>query len=272
MTRAGLAGRVPPPSPAAAAPGRPPLRRTARLVVARVTVMVALLAVVQAGVETRIINPLFVAPPTTALAGAARGLADGSLGGPMLVTLYEVTASLVISGVAGLGLGYLLWRFNALGRAYEPWVAGLFAAPLILLYPIPLVIFGRTTTAVIAQASVMAVLPVILYTRQGLAGIEPQLLKVAAVYRLSRWQGLRHVFAPAAAPTLATGLRLGLTYVLVGVISMEYLASIGGLGKTINFAYLQFDMAQVYSAVVLVFVLAGMLLALVGRLQWMVRR
>jgi hypothetical protein len=31
-------------------------------------------------------------------------------------------------------------------------------------------------------------------------------------------------------------------------------------------------MAQVYSAVVLVFVLAGVLLALVGRLQGMVRR
>jgi NitT/TauT family transport system permease protein len=239
---------------------------------ARAAVVVALLAIVQAGVETRIISPLFVAAPTTALAGAAQGLANGSLGGPMLVTLYEVAVSLAIAGVAGLGVGYLLWRFTALGRAYEAWVAGLFAAPLILLYPIPLVIFGRTTTAVIAQATVMAVLPVILYTRQGLAGIEPQLLKVAAVYRLSRWQGVRHVFLPAAAPTLVTGLRLGLTYILVGVVSVEYLASIGGLGKTINFAYLQFNMAQVYSAVVLVFVLAAVLLALVGRLQWAVRR
>jgi NitT/TauT family transport system permease protein len=248
------------------------LRRGAVWVAARAAVVVALLAIVQVGVQTRLINPLFVATPTTAIAGAARGLASGTLGGPMLTTLYEVAVSLVISGVAGLAVGYLLWRFTGLGRAYEPWVAGLFAAPLILLYPIPLVIFGRTTTAVIAQATVMAVLPVILYTRQGLAGIDPPLLKVAAVYRLRHWQALRHVFLPAAAPTLVTGLRLGLVYVFVGVVSVEYLASIGGLGKTINFAYLQFNMAQVYSAVTCVLVLAAVLLALVGRLQWMARR
>jgi NitT/TauT family transport system permease protein len=95
---------------------------------------------------------------------------------------------------------------------------------------------------------------------------------VAAVYRLRHWQAVRHVFLPAAAPTLVTGLRLGLIYILVGVVSVEYLASIGGLGKTINFAYLQFDMAQVYAAVTCVFILAAVLLAIVGRLQWMVRR
>jgi len=35
---------------------------------------------------------------------------------------------------------------------------------------------------------------------------------------------------------------------------------------------LQFNMAQVYSAVTCVFILAAVLLAIVGRLQWMVRR
>jgi NitT/TauT family transport system permease protein len=247
-------------------------RRGGTWLAARAAAVVVLLALVQVGVQTRFINPLFVATPTAAIAGAVRGLGNGSLGGPMLTTLYEVAVSLVISSVAGLALGYLLWRVTDLGRAYEPWIAGLFAAPLILLYPIPLVIFGRTTTAVIAQATVMAVLPVILYTRQGLAGIDPALLKVAAVYRLRHWQAVRHVFLPAAAPTLVTGLRLGLIYILVGVVSVEYLASIGGLGKTINFAYLQFDMTQVYAAVACVFILAAVLLAIVGRLQWMVRR
>ena len=38
----------------------------------------------------------------------------------MLTTLYEVAVSLVLSGVAGLAVGYLLWRFTDLGRAYEP--------------------------------------------------------------------------------------------------------------------------------------------------------
>jgi NitT/TauT family transport system permease protein len=242
------------------------------LMAARAAIAVAVLAAVQAAVMTRAINPLFVAEPTAAITGAARGLADGALTGPLGTTVREVAVAFAVAGVAGLALGYLMWRYGALGRAWEPWVAGLFAAPLILLYPIPMVIFGRNSTAIIAQATVMAVLPVILYTRQGFAAIPSQLLKVAAVYRLTRWQALRHVFLPAAAPTLVTGLRLGLTYILVGVISVEYLASTGGLGYAISFAYLQFNMPQVYAAVVLVVLLAAVLLGLLGRLQHLVAR
>lgn len=242
------------------------------LMAARAAIAVVALAAVQAAVMSRAINPLFVAEPTAAIAGAARGLTDGTLAGPLGTTVREVAVTFAVAGVAGLAVGYLMWRYGTLGRAWEPWVAGLFAAPLILLYPIPMVIFGRNSTAVIAQATVMAVLPIILYTRQGFAAIPPQLLKVAAVYRLTRWQALRHVFLPAAAPTLVTGLRLGLTYILVGVISVEYLASTGGLGYAISFAYLQFNMPQVYAVVVLVVLLAAVLLGLLGRLQHLVAR
>jgi ABC-type nitrate/sulfonate/bicarbonate transport system permease component len=242
------------------------------LMAARVAVGVALLAALQVAVMTRAINPLFVAEPTAAIAGAWDGLVNGTLTGPLGTTVREVAIAFAVAGLAGLVLGYLMWRYGALGRAWEPGVAALFAAPLILLYPIPMVIFGRDSTAIIVQAAVMAVLPVILYTRQGFAAIPSQLLKVAAVYRLTRWQALRHVFLPAAGPTLVTGLRLGLTYILVGVISVEYLASTGGLGYAISFAYLQFNMPQVYAGVVLVVLLAAVLLGLVGRLQRLVSR
>ena len=104
--------------------------------------IVALLAIVEAGVRTRVINPLFVAPPSDAIGGAVGGLFDGTLGGPLAVTLYEKRVPHT-GDCYGVGAGYLLWRYGGLGRAFEPWVAGLFAAPLILLYPIPLVIFGR---------------------------------------------------------------------------------------------------------------------------------
>jgi ABC-type nitrate/sulfonate/bicarbonate transport system permease component len=233
-------------------------RSTLTLMAARAAIGVAVLAAVQVAVMTRAVSPLFVAEPTAAIAGAARGLADGTLTGPLGTTVREVAISFALAGLAGLAVGYLMWRYGALGRAWEPWVAGLFAAPLILLYPIPMVIFGRDSAAIIAQAAAMAVLPVILYTRQGFAAIPPQLLKVAAVHRLS-------------APTLVTGLRLGLTYILVGVISVEYLASTGGLGYAISYAYLQFDMPAVYAAVVVVVLLAAVLLGLVGRLAHLAR-
>jgi NitT/TauT family transport system permease protein len=260
--------------PTALVTRRPAMRPRAGAgrLLARAVLVVLALGLLEAAVRGGAINPLFVIAPSVALGAAARGLVDGTLARPLLLTLSETGTALAISIVLGLALAYVLWRFEALGRAYEPWLAGLFAAPLILLYPIPLVLFGRTGAAIVAQATLMAMAPIVLYTMQGFSGVDQRLLKVATVHRLSRWQGFRHVLMPAAAPTVMTGLRLGLTYILVSVVSMEYLAQIGGLGKVISERYLRFDLAQVYAAVAIVILITAVLVAALGRLEWMLRR
>lgn len=236
-------------------------RRVHRVWVARPLVVVGVLAVVEAGVRAGVINALFVSAPSEALAEAARGLAGGELLRPLLVTLYESAIAFAVSAVVGVAVGYLLWRSATLTRAYEPLVAGLFASPIILLYPIYLVLFGRTGVAISAQAATLGVLPVILYTRQGLAGVPAALVKTAVVHRLSSTRALRYVLVPAAAPTIFTGLRLSLTYILISVVAMEYLAQIGGLGRVINVSYLRFDMPQVYAAMAVVIVVTATLMA-----------
>src|SRR5690348_10280376 len=53
-------------------------------------------------------------------------------------TLAEIAVALGLSMAFGLSVGYLLWRFNDVGRAYEVLLSALFAAPTLLLYPIAL--------------------------------------------------------------------------------------------------------------------------------------
>lgn len=233
----------------------------------RPLVVLVFLGLLEGGVRSGLINPLFVVPPSQALAQAAQGVAGGSLLQPLLITLLETAAAFLVAAALGLLVGYLFWRSELLTRAYEPLVAGLFASPIILLYPIYLVLFGRTSTAVSAEATTLGVLPMILYTRQGLASVPQPLLDTAVVHRLSRRRALRHVLLPAAAPTIFTGLRLALTYILISVVAMEYLAQLGGLGKVIHVAYLGFDMVQVYAAIAVVIVISALLVALTTWLQ-----
>lgn len=235
----------------------------------RLLVIVIFLGLVEAGVRTGLINPLFVSAPSHALAEAGVGLAGGPLLRPLLVTLYEAAMGFAASALAGVLVGYLLWRSTLLTRAYEPLVGALFASPMILLYPIYLVLFGRTSLAISAQAASLGVLPVILYTRQGLAGVPAVLVKTAVVHRLSPIREMRHVLLPAAAPTIFTGMRLAVTYVLISVVAMEYLAQIGGLGRVINQSYLRFDMGEVYAAMVVVVVITA---GLMWATSWLERR
>lgn len=235
-------------------------------------IVVGLLALLEIAVRTGLVSDLFVAPPSKAIAHAATGVFGGDLLHPLGVTLAEAAAATGVAAVLGLILGYALWRSPVLTRAHEPLVAGLFASPIILLYPIYLVIFGRNSIAIGAQAATLGVLPMILSTRQGLAGVPRPLTDTAIVYRLSRGQALRHVLLPAAAPTIFTGLRLSVTYVLISVVAMEYLAQIGGLGRSINQSYLRFDMVQAYAAMVVVIVVTAILIGATTWLQRVVSR
>ena len=56
--------------------------------------------------------------------------------------------------VFGIALGVLLHRVQLLRDATETWVAAIASAPLVLMYPLFLVIFGRSAWTIIMIAFV----------------------------------------------------------------------------------------------------------------------
>ncbi|MGH3147846.1 MAG: ABC transporter permease, partial [Rubrobacter sp.] len=147
---------------------------------ARTLVVLVFLALLEASVRGGLISAFFVPPPSEFLAQVVRDLFDRQFLAYAGITLYETAAAFLLASVVGVGLGFLLWRIKLLGEAYDPLVAGLFSSPIVLLYPIFLVLFGRTPLAIIALASVFGVLPIILFTRQALASVSPTLLRLGA--------------------------------------------------------------------------------------------
>jgi NitT/TauT family transport system permease protein len=232
-----------PPKSAAAA------RRSgaARVIGVRLAVVAAALAVVELLDRAALLPPTFIARPTEVFARLWALI----VGGPFLPALWDTTrtvlVAVVIAAVAGTAVGYVLWRSRLLSEALVPGVAALFSSPIILLYPIPLVIFGRSATAVIVLSVTYGFLPIILYTVRSFSEIPPVLLRVSEVYCLSRWQQFVLVVLPAAAPKMFTGLRMGTTMVLITVISMEFLAQLSGLGQQIQMSALRFDTTGVYA-------------------------
>lgn len=239
---------------------------------ARMLVVVAFLALLEAAVRMELINPFFVPPPSEFLVQMARDLFDARFLVLAGITLYETAVAFLLAASAGVAFGFILWRVKLLGKAYDPLVAALFSSPIVLLYPIFLVFFGRTPLAIIALASLFAVLPIILFTRQALAGVSPTLLKVGASMNLSAWENFRHILLPAAAPTIFTGLRIGLTYILIVVVAMEFILQIGGLGHLVAQSALLFRANELYSAVTLVVLISAAFIYLIYRAERLVSR
>lgn len=231
---------------------------TARLAVWRFGLVAAVVLALQAAVQGGWINPLFVASPAQVGRVLWAGVGSGRVLTLLLVTVAEIAVALLAATVVGLVVGFMLWRYRAVGRAYEPLLGALFASPIILLYPVALVIFGRTAAAVVAVSAVFGMIPVALNTRNAFAHVGTVLVRVGTSMRLSRRQLFRHILMPAAAPTIFSGIRLSLTYILKSVLGLEYIVQVGGLGMWVSDAAYRFEIPEVYAGVL------GTLLVSVG--------
>src|SRR5215467_12540126 len=102
--------------------------------------------------------------------------------------------------VVGISIGVLLYRINILRRATETWVAALASAPTVLMYPLFLVIFGRSMWTIIMMGFVAGLPPVILKTIEGLASTRRVLVNVGRSFKLSASQMFLKIMFPSALP------------------------------------------------------------------------
>ena len=153
---------------------------------------------------------------------------------------------LTIFGVAG---GVLMHRFRLLQQACETWVAAMASAPTVLMYPLFLVIFGRSAWTIIMMGFVAALPPVILKTLEGLSSTRRVLINVGRSFNLTPSQQFWKILFPAAMPTIFVGIRLGLIFALINIVGVEFLINFGGLGALINELAERYDLAGTYASI-----------------------
>jgi NitT/TauT family transport system permease protein len=248
------------------------MSENARLTLWRLGLIFGALAFTEASVRLGWINPFFLAAPLQAARALWAQLVSGNALLLTAITLYEIGAALLISTVFGLLAGFLLWRYKLIGTSYEMPLAALFSSPVILAYPIFLVTFGRTSAAVIALSSVFGLIPIIINTKGAFHNVNPILLHVGASMNLTRKQMFRHILLPAVAPTIFSGFRLALTYILKSVLGLEYVAQIGGVGMWLSDAAFRFEVEEVYAGLFGTILLSILFLYLISRAEVRVRK
>ncbi len=248
------------------------MSESAKSTVWRLSLIFGFLAIIEAAVRLGWINPFFLAAPWQAVTVLWSQVANGNALLLTAITLYEIGAALLISTVFGLLAGFLLWRYRLIGTSYEMPLAALFSSPVILAYPIFLVTFGRSSAAVIALSSLFGLIPIIINTKGAFQNVNPILLNVGASMNLTRKQMFRHILLPAVAPTIFSGFRLALTYILKSVLGLEYVAQIGGVGMWLSDAAFRFEVEEVYAGLFGTILLSMLFLYLISRAEVRVRK
>ena len=102
-----------------------------------------------------------------------------------------------------------------------------------------------------------------MHRKRGLDRVPRVLLKTARAYRMSPVSIALRVKLPAATPQLFTGLKLAMTYSIIGTLAGEFILSVAGLGRRLAIAYNDLDNATMYGLLLLVLATVVVLNAIV---------
>jgi ABC-type nitrate/sulfonate/bicarbonate transport system permease component len=228
---------------------------------------IALIAAVELLIRVGLINRFIVPLPSQILAAIPRIVTEENVLHRFWQTTQEIIWASLLLAVIGVALGALLHRFQLLRAACETWVAALAAAPIVLMYPLFLVIFGRSATTIVMIGFVAGLAPVILKTIEGLAGTRRVLIDVGRSFRLSPAKQFWKILLPAALPSVFVGLKLGLIFAMINIVGVEFLINFGGLGQLINELAERYDLPGTYGAILFVILASIVFFEVTERLE-----
>jgi len=196
-----------------------------------------------------------LAAPSQAVAALWSGLADGSLVASTAETLGAAIAGLTL----GAGFGLLIAAVVGLSRpaARLLWLPIEFLRPIpsVALLPVALLVFGfgfRLEVSVVAFACFW---PVVIFGGAAVAQVEPQLIEVARILRLTWPATVVKIVLPAALPRLFVALRLAAGVALIVAVTVEIALNPIGLG----FAMIQAQQMMRPAAMFAVLIWVGVL-------------
>ncbi len=182
-------------------------------------------------------------------------------------TTRECLIGFVLSVGVGVGLGILLALSRLFRTGVYPLIIAFQVVPKVALAPLFIVWFGLGTTSRILLAFVIAFFPMVVNTLAGIQSTDPLMIRMARACNASRWQIFWKIEFPNALPFIFSGLKIGITFAVIGIIVAEFVTAQEGLGYLIVFSEGNVDTPMLMAALTILSVVGVILYAVIVGLQ-----
>ncbi|WP_213992386.1 ABC transporter permease [Sodalis sp. dw_96] len=155
---------------------------------------------------------------------------SGDLWRHTAITLWRIITGFLLGAAVGTVLGGLTGYVAPARRLLDPFLQSLRNIPSMAWVPLFLLWLGIDESSKIGLISLGAFFPVYLNLSSGISQVDPKLIEVGKVYRLSGLQMIRRLILPAVLPEYIVGLRSGLGLAWMFVVAAEMMGASRGLG------------------------------------------
>jgi ABC-type nitrate/sulfonate/bicarbonate transport system permease component len=169
----------------------------------------------------------------------------------LVPTLGETVVGLAISIAFGILAAAVMDRFATVRRAVEPLLIASQTIPVVAIAPLLVLWFGYDLAPKVAIVVLVTFFPVTVALLDGLAATGADATDLLRSFGASRWRIFASLRWPSALPSLFTGLRLAVTYGVIGAVFGEYVGAYEGLGIWMQTSQKAFRTDLVFAAVLL---------------------
>ncbi len=209
--------------------------------------------------RTGALNARLLPAPSAVWATLARSI--GVLLEQAMPTFWGALAGILLAALLGIVLAMAVSFSRTLMQAVYPTVVFFQLIPKVALAPVFLIWFGTGWTANVLFSVFIAFFPVVVATITGLGATPANYEGLCRSLMMSRLKFFLKVRLPFALPYIFSGLRIGVTFAVIGVVLGEFITAQAGLGYIILFSANNFETSLLLAAILL---LCGVGIALFG--------
>jgi len=211
----------------------------------------------------RWIDPFFVSRPSAIGTRLLEWVLSGFVWFHLSITFQQMIAGFLVGAVTGAAVGIVFGRNELMSDIFSPYIAAVYSLPKIALAPLLILWFGIGFESKVALTAIVVFFLVFYNTYGGIRDVPVHLMNGVRVMGATERQLLFKVLLPHASAWIFTGLKVSVPYALIGSVVGEMISANRGIGFVLNMTANMFDTTGVFTALVVLMIVAFLLNQLV---------
>jgi ABC-type nitrate/sulfonate/bicarbonate transport system permease component len=167
-------------------------------------------------------------------------------------TLFETALGFALALVVGIGLAVIIDLSPLLRAAIYPLLVVSQTIPIIAIAPLLVLWFGFGLLPKVLVVALVCFFSIVVAGVDGFRATDPELVRLFRTFGATRWEVFRYVRFPGALPSLFSGIRIAITYSVIGAVWGEYVGAEQGLGIFMQRAQHSYQVALVLAAIIVI--------------------
>jgi NitT/TauT family transport system permease protein len=168
--------------------------------------------------------------PLVVLSAFIEQLRDSTFYIHILVSMQRILIGFALATAVGIVLGVMMGRSKIARDVVTPYIEVLRPIPAVAWIPLAILMWPTEESSIVYITFLGAVFPIILNTVHGVEQTPEVLVRAAQTLGASRLQIFWHVTMPAALPSIATGLAIGMGVSWFSLLAGEIISGQYGIG------------------------------------------